>query len=92
MPPRPLLELCEDPYATRRRADRGLDVPCYRCFYEEPGVGRGCKAVNRGMKVDRSGPRRVEPSRAAPAQTVLDWGSPHSRHDAGTRDLPPEKE
>lgn len=90
MPTRPLLELCEDPYAMRRRADRGLDVPCYRCFYEEPGVDRGCKAVNRGMKVDRSGPRRVEPTRGAPAQQVLQWVLPTADMSAGPGT--PEKE
>lgn len=73
---KPLLERCTDPYATRRRADRGLDVPCPTgCFAYEPLLGRECWFVNRGVRFGRP---KVEPevsplrvARQAPGQLDL---------------------
>lgn len=40
-------QLCPDPAETRDRAAAGEAVPCYRCLAYEPGVGRGCRFLNR---------------------------------------------
>lgn len=74
-------ELCRDPYAMRRRADRGLDTPCHRCLFYEPGVGRGCKAVRLKMKPRE--PRTVDPRRVAGEQAVIDWVLPTAEMSGG---------
>ena len=43
---------CPDPYATRRRADRGLTVPCPTgCLAYQPETDRGCLFVNLRVKL-----------------------------------------
>ena len=68
-----ILERCPDPYATRRRADRGLDVPCLTgCMAFEPGIDRECYFVNRRIKIPHKpfdGPR-VSPLRGRPDAVV----------------------
>lgn len=91
---RPILEQCMDPYAMRRRADRGLPVPCGRCFFEEPGIGRGCKAVNRNMKVIRppADVPRTSPLRGGKVD-VLQLVLPTADMSGGPGpESPPEKE